>query len=1102
MRRSGSATDPLWFKDAIIYELHVKAFYDSNNDGVGDFGGLLQKLDYLHDLGVTCIWLLPFFPSPMRDDGYDISDYRSIHPSYGTMDDFRTFLDAAHSRDMQVMIELVINHTSDQHPWFQAARHALPGSREREYYVWSDDDQKYKGARIIFTDTEKSNWTWDPVAKAYFWHRFFAHQPDLNFDNPEVLREVLDIMRFWLDQGVDGLRLDAIPYLVERENTNCENLAETHEVIRQIRRTMDEQYANRMILAEANQWPTDVLPYFGRGDECHMAFHFPLMPRLFMALRLEDRHPITDIMAQTPDIPDGCQWGLFLRNHDELTLEMVSDEERDYMYLAYSADPRMRINVGIRRRLAPLVDNNRRRVELLNTILFSFPGTPIIYYGDEIGMGDNIYLGDRSGVRTPMQWSSDRNGGFSRTVPSKLYSPAVMDPIYGYESINVEAQLADPSSLLHWTRNMIGLRKLFKVFGRGRVEFLRPANRKVLAYLRTTETEKILCVANLSRFAQPAELDLSRFAGMTPVEMLGYVEFPRIGSTPYPLTLGPYGYLWFELQAPAQPVQVEPLPGEPTLTYSGWGEMLTSAARGPLERLLPAFLMRQRWFGKKSRDIQTVSVRDWTDVPSLDTALLLVDVQYENGSELYLVPLTRVATERVRELRDRYPDALLATCRGATGVIFDATVDEGFCRWIVHLVSHGESVRFAGGALYGLPGQFALELRAELDTAPLACAGFEQSNTSILCGDKLILKLFRRPTPGPNPDCEITRYLSEQRGYTHIPRFAGALEYEPLEGERITLGMLQELVPNQGSGWNWTADELRRFYEAHVIGQPAPELQELSRRPVLTLADAPLPTDAVEAIGPYLDSAAVLGRRVAELHLALAAETDDPAFRPVPLTHDDLAATAERMRKRAVELLNHLKARLSLYPDDVVELSGLLLARRRHLLEAFRRLEELDATLIRTRIHGDLHLGQVLWQERDFVILDFEGEPHRTPQERRSMESPLKDVAGLLRSFSYAAQVALQEHLGRRPQDVDNLKPWARLWERTVSAAFLAAYRETVGSAPFWPAERGALTTLLDAFLVDKAFYELAYELDNRPAWARIPLLGILTLMRDPTAER
>jgi maltose alpha-D-glucosyltransferase/alpha-amylase len=542
------ATDPLWFKDAIIYETHVKAFFDSNNDGAGDFKGLLEKLDYLQDLGVTCLWLLPFFPSPLRDDGYDIADYTAVHPSYGTLDDFRRFLEAAHERNLRVIIELVINHTSDQHRWFQESRTAPPGSPERELYVWSDTDKKYEEARIIFSDAEKSNWTWDALANAYYWHRFFAHQPDLNFDNPLVMDRILEVLRFWLDMGVDGLRLDAIPYLVEREGTNCENLPDTHVVIRRIRREVDERYQGRLLLAEANQWPTDVRPYFGEGDECHMAFHFPLMPRIFMALRMEDRSPIVDIMTQTPDIPETCQWGLFLRNHDELTLEMVTADERDYMYLAYSADPKMKLNAGIRRRLAPLMDKNLRRIELLNSLLFSFPGTPIIYYGDEIGMGDNIYLGDRNGVRTPMQWSPDRNAGFSRANPARIYSPVIMDPVYGYEAVNVEAQLSDSSSLLQWMRNMIALRKLFKVFGRGSIEFLSPKNWRVLAYLRRYGNDRVLCVANLSRFAQAVELDLSSHTGLKPVEMFGYNEFPAIGASPYPLSLNPYGFFWFELQ--------------------------------------------------------------------------------------------------------------------------------------------------------------------------------------------------------------------------------------------------------------------------------------------------------------------------------------------------------------------------------------------------------------------------------------------------------------------------------------------------------------------------------------------------------------------------
>src|SRR6202453_1103918 len=658
-KRPGSAGDPLWYKDALIYELHVRAFYDSNKDGIGDFPGLVQKLDYLQDLGVTCLWLLPFFPSPLKDDGYDISDYMNVHPMYGTLEDFQTFLEAAHERDLQVLIELVVNHTSNQHPWFQRARLAPPGSPERDFYVWSPTDQLYKDARIIFTDTEKSNWTWDETAKAYYWHRFFSHQPDLNFDNPMVVDEVLKAMRFWLDMGVDALRMDAIPYLCERDGTSCENLPETHAVIKRIRAAIDADYANRLILAEANQWPADVRPYFGDGDECHMAFHFPLMPRIYMALRQEDRLPITDIMAQTPAIPESCQWGLFLRNHDELTLEMVTSDERDYMNLAYASDARMRVNVGIRRRLAPLVDNNRRRIELLNSLLLSFPGTPIMYYGDEIGMGDNIYLGDRNGVRTPMQWNSDRNAGFSKCDPARLYFPVIMDPIWGYQSINVEAQQFDQSSLLHWTRNMIALRKLFHVFGRGTQEFLNPDNRKILAYIRHFEedgsSEIVLCVANLSRFSQPVSLDLARFAGMIPVEMLGYVTFPAITSQPYPLTLAPYSFLWLELQpAPEVPEPAQVPEDEPILNLLNQGieGLLTAPGLLLLQQLLTTYLPHQRWFGAKSRTIKTVAVLDSAELHGRNAVLVFLQLTYDDDTtsvyQLALTISTGAAADTIR----------------------------------------------------------------------------------------------------------------------------------------------------------------------------------------------------------------------------------------------------------------------------------------------------------------------------------------------------------------------------------------------------------------------------------------------------------------------
>ncbi len=539
--------DPLWYKDALIYQLHVKAFLDSNANGIGDFKGLTEKLDYLQELGVTALWLLPMYPSPFKDDGYDIANYLEIHPEYGTLQEFKSFLQEAHRRDLRVITELVVNHTSDQHPWFQEARRN-PASPVRDYYVWSDTDKKFADTRIIFTDTEKSNWAWDPEAKMYYWHRFFSHQPDLNYDNPAVRREVIDVMKFWLDMGVDGLRADAVPYLVEREGTSCENLAETHTVLKEIRKAVDEAYPDRMLLAEANQWPVDVRPYFGNGDEFHMAFHFPLMPRIFMAIKKEDRHPITEIMSQTPPIPPNCQWGLFLRNHDELTLEMVTHDERDYMYREYAADPRMKINIGIRRRLAPLMDNDRRKIELLNSLLFTMPGTPIIYYGDELGMGDNIYLGDRNGVRTPMQWTGDRNAGFSKADTAMLYSPLNVDPVYGYQALNVEAQVRVPNSLLNWTKRMLAVRKRYKTFGRGTLEWIKPANRAILAYVRKYGGETLLMVHNLAGSAQPVELDLRRFIGAEVIELLNEVRFPQVAEHPYQLSLAPYGFFWFRLE--------------------------------------------------------------------------------------------------------------------------------------------------------------------------------------------------------------------------------------------------------------------------------------------------------------------------------------------------------------------------------------------------------------------------------------------------------------------------------------------------------------------------------------------------------------------------
>jgi len=1102
VKKAGSATDPLWYKDAIIYEIHVRAFMDSNADGIGDFPGLMSKLDYLQDLGVTCLWLLPFFPSPLRDDGYDIANYVDVNPSYGTLNDFKQFLDAAHLRGMQVMIELVINHTSDQHPWFKAARLAPKGSPERDMYVWSDTDKLFEGVRIIFTDTEKSNWTWDDVAQQYYWHRFFSHQPDLNFDHPRVMEEVLTAMRFWLDMGVDALRLDAIPYLIERDGTNCENVPETHVKIKQIRAVIDAEYDNRLVLAEANMWPADVRPYFGDGDECHMAFHFPLMPRIYMALRQEDRLPITDIMAQTPAIPENCQWGLFLRNHDELTLEMVTDDERDYMYLAYSADPRMRINVGIRRRLAPLVDNNRRRIELLNSLLLSFPGTPIMYYGDEIGMGDNIYLGDRNGVRTPMQWNSDRNAGFSTSVPARLYFPVITDPIWGYQSINVEAQQSDQSSLLHWTRNMIALRKLFHVFGRGTQEFLNPENRKILAYIRQYEedgnSETVLCVANLSRFSQPVSLDLSKFAGMIPVEMLGYVTFPTITAQLYPLTLAPYSFLWLELQpAPAAPEPVEVPVDEPIVSLFSHGieGILTGEGLPLLQQLLVTYLPRQRWFGAKSRTIKTVAVNDSALLPELNAVVVFLQLTYnDDTTDVYQLGLTITTGEAAEIIRAADPASIVATVTTSAGpaILHDAIASEDARQAILHLIETNRELNTRNGVLVGHRSSAFAEIRG---TGPLPArtGSAEQSNTSILYDTKLIMKLFRRLQPGENPDTEIGRFLTETAHFPRIAPFLGEITLRSKEGETTTVAMLQGLVENEGDGWQWTLDELSHYYDS-VATLPAP--QDLGSEPSL-LVDAPPPALAREHAGLSLDAASMLGRRTAEMHLALATPTRNAAFMAECFTTADLVAEADRIDAQLNLTLEALRRGMFQLTETTADNAALFLSRR---IELFGRARSIASATPaeagqRIRIHGDYHLGQVLRSHGDYVILDFEGEPARSLAARRAKQSPLKDVAGILRSFSYAAYAAHNAFAQRRPDDAKNLEPWANLWQNAVSTEFLRTYQQTIHAAnPDLIPRAAQAQLLLNAYLLEKSLYELLYELNNRPTWVRIPLAGILAL--------
>ena len=1101
--------EPLWYKDAIIYELHVKGFLDSSGDGVGDFEGLTGKLDYLQSLGITCIWLLPFYPSPLRDDGYDISWYQGVHPAYGKLSAFRRFLEEAHRRNLHVLTELVVNHTSDQHPWFRRARRSPAGSPERDFYVWSDTKQRYEDARIIFTDTETSNWTWDPDAHAYYWHRFFHHQPDLNYDSPAVRRLMMQRMDFWFRMGVDGLRLDAVPYLIEREGTNCENLPETHQLLKEFRAHVDARFPNRLLLAEANQWPADVRPYFGEGDQCHMAFHFPLMPRMFMALQQEDRHPVTEIMHQTPDIPDVCQWALFLRNHDELTLEMVTDEERDYMYNAYAADPRMRLNIGIRRRLAPLVENNRRRIELLHGLLFSLPGTPVIYYGDEIGMGDNIYLGDRNGVRTPMQWTSDRNGGFSRADPAALYAPLIMDPVYGYQSINVEAQERSPFSLLQWMKRMIMLRRQHKTFGRGSIRFLHPVNRKVLAFVREWAGERILVVANLARTVQPVALDLSCFAGLAPVEMVGRTEFPRVGDTPYFLVLGPYAFYWFLMEEQPMPVAArtapqpaeEPVSFPALLTGSAWDTLLDGAVRQLVEReCLPAYLRRQRWFAGKARELREARFLDWVLLRRgrEPAYLTVVEVQFaDGGREEYLLPVAMESGDAAERLLARSPETVIARLTGARkGVLYDACTGEEIGRELLSLIVSAGSITTRGGGVTGHHTTALEHLREEADLESLRASVVQadQSNSSLVYGNQLILKLIRRLEPGPNPDLEVGLHLTGRPELARVPALHGFLEYQRPGSEPVTLAVLHRLVMHQANGWHHAIEELGRFFE-RVLGQPGPPP---AAPPISLVGEAVTldpPAAVADMIGAYLQTAARLGQRTGELHVALASDTENPAFRPDPFTTRDLALMAGRMAEEGRATLEALERRLPLLPDAARPEAEALVQARPRVTAALMAHAGVAEPGARIRVHGDYHLGQVLWAEGDFYILDFEGEPDRPLQERRAKQSAMKDVAGMVRSFGYAASVALRSAALTRPAAVDHAEEWALVWQRWVSSAFLRAYLDVASEAGFLPRDRSSLDILLAVFTLEKALYELRYEINHRPDWVSIPLRGIQELL-------
>jgi maltose alpha-D-glucosyltransferase/alpha-amylase len=1079
-----NVADPLWFKDAVIYQVHVKSFFDADDDGVGDFAGLTEKLDYIKSLGATCIWLLPFFPSPLRDDGYDIADYRNVNPAYGTMRDFRAFVRAAHERDLRVLIELVVNHTSDQHPWFQRARAAKPGTAHRDFYVWSDTNARYADARIIFTDTETSNWTWDPVAQQFYWHRFFSHQPDLNFDNPRVVDAVIGVMRFWLDTGVDALRLDAVPYLVEREGTTCENLPETHAILKRLRAVIDAEYPGRMLLAEANQWPEDVRQYFGDGDECHMAFHFPLMPRMFMAIAEEDRYPIIDIMRQTPDIPENAQWAIFLRNHDEMTLEMVTESERDYMYRVYASDPRARINIGIRRRLAPLMENDRRRIELLTGLLMSMPGTPILYYGDEIGMGDNIYLNDRDGVRTPMQWSMDRNGGFSRANPQRMYAQPVMDPIYGYQSVNVEAQAASPSSLMNWLRRLIAVRQAYRVFGRGTLTFLMPPNRKILAYVRRIGDEVVLCVANLSHAAQQTTLDLGPYVGRVPVEMIGWSAFAPIENDRYTVMLPGHSFLWFLLSETARAPEFASAPPDQVpelvtlvLPRESSRVDLSSKAVALFEReILPAYLPLQRWFADKGTSATAFRLVDGVGLDSAGaTQPYLVLVEMPELGHLYFVP---TATASGLQRTDALARATMARVRrGARdSFMYDGFAIDAFVRALLDLIRREERrTTQRGGAFAGHATEVfrTLELAAEPAVRRM---NVEQSNTSVIIDERIMLKGYRRVTRGPQPELEVARFL-DRVGFRNTPRLYGYVDYEHGEDAPAAVAIAQEFVLNQGDGWAVTLAYLQRFFDRYG-----------------TVDDGPEKAAALDEHTLVAARARTLGVRLAELHRAFATETGDPAFDPEPVTATDVAEWTARARETAEAALAALERDAARIPEDLRDAVARLRADRETVLARFA-LAPADPGAYKTRYHGDFHLGQVLVVADDVLIVDFEGEPNRELAQRRRKSSPLRDVAGMLRSLNYAKVAAVRGTSDDRAADTSALEPLADAWERRTASAFLEGYRATIGDAVSYPRDPAVTQALLEVFLLEKAFYEISYELANRPAWLRIPLEGIRAIL-------
>lgn len=1082
----------LWYKDAIIYELSVRAFHDSNGDGMGDFPGLIQKLDYLEDLGVNTLWLLPFYPSPLRDDGYDVTDYCDVAPEYGTMADFRAFLKEAKRRGMRVIIELILNHTSDEHPWFKRARAEKTSSVTRNYYVWSDNNTGFSDARVLGSNT--SNWTWDEEAKAYYWSRFGRYLPELNYENPKVQIEMIRVADFWLKKGVDGFRLSSVPFLFEEEGTGCENLPQTHAFVRKLRAHMDKQYDNRILIAEANLWPEDAASYFGDGDECHMAFHYPLMPRIFLSLRTEDNYPITDIISQTPDIPPEGQWALFLRNHDELGLEMVTEEEKDYLLKAYASDPGMKFNAGINRRLAPLLNNDRRKVELLHALLFSLPGSPVIYYGDEIGMGDNVYLGGRAGVRTPMQWDMNVNAGFSTANPQKLYLPVNTDPVYRYESVNVMMQEENPSSLLHWIKHIITVRKRIAAFGRGTMKFLHSSNSKILCFVRTFESRHVIVAANLSQFSQSAILDLSDFKHCDVTEAFSQNRFRSIGEGDYDITLGPYGYFWFEVDTSDHDTRPNGDAELPELRSDlSWERLFGNynTVRTIERKILPSFIRKCRWFGGKARAISGIRFhRNFPLKVEDDTHhLTVVEVQYVQGlPEFYFIPLGFVPADQLMDKAEYTTQAVVcrAELHNTVGFILDSSYIRPFRDYLFSSIQRDTEIKEDGAVLTFRSGLFSrLSTVRDVESRLLKS---DQSNTAVIYNDQYFLKFYRKIEPELNPEPEIIRFLTENTTFRNSPRFAGSIELRDESGGTYVFALMQEKVEHQGDAWVMTVDSVGRFYERVLTSPHRDDVPPLVDHPVLRFEESPPLIQELIGRGFY-ERIARLGQRTAELHLALASKPDgDPAFAPEPFTANYQRSLYSSLRKLVRERFNLLRQALPGLRPETRAVANRVLALEEDILDCFSEIYKTRIRAMKTRIHGDYHLGQVLFTGKDFIIIDFEGEPGFSFSERRLKKHPLKDVAGMMRSIHYAAfgKILLNENY--REQDLETLEAWAEQWQHYVARYYMGAYLERTGEKEFTEEHE----VLIRTFLLEKAVYELGYELNGRPDWAIVPLRGIL----------